>query len=189
MIAYLNGKIINKANKYIILLVDNIGYEIFLPEKFLSKVKVEQELKIYVYHKQREDSQELYGFKSLEERGFFTQLVSVSGVGPKSALSVLSIADIKDLKKAIVSGNADMFKKVSGIGTKTAERIVIELKNKLGSVNVMREGGQAQLDEVFEALNALGFSDNEIRSVYTKIPKGLESVSDKIKAALKLLKG
>ena len=189
MIAYLKGKILDKLNKSVILLSNDIGYEIFLPEKFLLKIKKDQELALYIYHKQREDSQELYGFENLQEREFFMQLISVSGVGPKSALSVLSISNINDLKKAIVSANADMFKKVSGIGTKTAERIVVELKNKLAVLDTdSNQENRAELDEVFEALNALGFNDNDIRSVYGKIPNDLKSISDKIKAALKLLK-
>lgn len=192
MIAYLKGKVINETDKSIILLVDNIGYEVFLPNKFLTKVKVEQELELYIYHKQKEDAQELYGFEDLGERYFFTKLISVSGVGPKSALSVMSIANIPDLKEAIVSGDADIFKKVSGIGSKTAERIVIELKTKFGSL-ASSKVNQKDLEEdsnleIFEALNALGFNDNEVRGVYNQIPKDLKTTSDKIKAALKLLK-
>jgi len=192
MIAYLKGKIINETDKSIILLVEGIGYEIFLPNKFLSKIKKEQELDLYIYHKQKEDAQELYGFENLGEREFFVKLISVSGVGPKSALNVMSIASIQDLKEAIVSGDVDIFKKVSGIGTKTAERIVVELKNKFGSLSTHNVDNQDLKNdsnlEIFEALNALGFNDNEVREVYNKIPKDLKTTSDKIKAALRLLK-
>lgn len=189
MIAYLKGKIINKTQKSIILEVEDIGYEIFLPEKILFKIKINEDDKFYIYHKQREDSQELYGFKDLESREFFKQLISVSGVGPKSALNVMSIADVPNLKEAIMSGNAEMFQKVSGIGTKTAERIIVELKNKFGALSNQGEvGSNSQLDEIFEALSSLGFSDDEIRNVYNQIPKDLKNTSDKIKAALKLLK-
>ena len=192
MIAYLKGKIINETDKSIILLVEGIGYEIFLPNKFLSKIKKEQELDLYIYHKQKEDAQELYGFENLGEREFFVKLISVSGVGPKSALNVMSIASIQDLKEAIVSGDVDIFKKVSGIGTKTAERIVVELKNKFGSLSTHNVDNQDLKNdsnlEIFEALNALGFNDNEVREVYNKIPKDLKTTSDKIKVALRLLK-
>jgi len=191
MIAYLKGQIIKKTDKEIILLVNNIGYQIFLPEKFLSKLHLNSDLDLFVYHKQREDAQELYGFETFEEREFFTQLLTVSGVGPKSAISVLSIASVEDLKSAIISQNAEMFKKVSGIGSKTAERIVIDLKNKLGGINFSSPSDLVQDNrdlEVFEALSTLGFSDLEIRGIYNKIPKDLEKSSDKIKYALKLLK-
>ena len=192
MIAYLKGKVINETDKSIILLVDNIGYEVFLPNKFLSKIKKEQELDLYIYHKQKEDAQELYGFEDLQERDFFVKLISVSGVGPKSALNVMSIASIQDLKEAIVSADVDIFKKVSGIGSKTAERIVVELKTKFGSLSSSSVNHQDLKDdsnlEIFEALNALGFNDNEVREVYNQIPKNLETISDKIKAALKLLR-
>ncbi len=192
MIAYLKGKVIHKTEKSIILLVDSIGYEVFLPNKFLTKIKKEPELDLYIYHKQKEDAQELYGFENLGEREFFVQLISVSGVGPKSALNVMSIASIQDSKEAIVSGDADIFKKVSGIGSKTAERIVVELKNKFSFLSTSSVNNKDLQDnsnlEIFEALNALGFNDNEVREVYNQIPKDLKTTSDKIKAALKLLK-
>ncbi len=189
MIAYLKGKIINKTEKYVILVVKDVGYEIFLPEKILFKAKLDEEVSFYIYHQQREDAQELYGFTDLAGREFFKLLISVSGVGPKSALNVMSIADVSNLKEAIISGNAEMFQKVSGIGKKTAERIIVELKSKFGALANQEEvGASSQLDEIFSALSVLGFSDDEIRNVYNKIPKDLENVSDKIKAALKLLK-
>ncbi len=191
MIAYLKGQIIKKTDKDIILLVNNIGYQIFLPEKFLSEISHDNDLELFVYHKQREDAQELYGFKTFEEREFFTQLLSVSGVGPKSAISILSIAGVSDLISAIVSQNAEMFRKVSGIGSKTAERIVIDLKSKFGSAGYLSDNNlniENKDLEVFEALIALGFSDNEIRNIYNHIPKDLEKSSEKIKYALKLLK-
>lgn len=192
MIAYLKGKVINETDKSIILLVDNIGYEVFLPNKFLTKIKKKQELDLYIYHKQKEDAQELYGFESLKERDFFLKLISISGVGPKSALNVMSIANVQDLKEAIVSGDADIFKKVSGIGSKTAERIIVDLKSKFGSLSASSVNNKDLKNdsnlEIFEALNALGFNDNEVREVYNQIPKDLKTTSDKIKAALKLLK-
>jgi holliday junction DNA helicase RuvA len=192
MIAYLKGKVINETDKSIIILVADIGYEVFLANKFLSKIKKEQDLDLYIYHKQREDAQELYGFENLEERDLFVKLISVSGVGPKSALNVMSIASIQDLKEAIVSGDADIFKKVSGIGTKTAERIIVELKTKFASLSTSGVDNKDLKNdsnlEIFEALNALGFNDNEVREVYNQIPKDLETTSDKIKFALKLLK-
>lgn len=188
MIAYLSGKILVKTDKSIILLVDSIGYEIFVSSKFLETIKHDQEIELFVYHKQREDAQELYGFSNYEERAFFIQLLSVSGVGPKSAINVLAISQVNELKSAIATGNADMFKKVSGIGSKTAERIVIELKDKLGfsrfSNGDVSEGSDI---EVFEALNSLGFSDAEIRNVYNQIPKNIDT-KEKIKTALKFLK-
>lgn len=189
MIAYLKGKVIKRTDKFIILEVNNIGYEIFLPEKTLTKIIQNQDLELYIYHKQREDAQELYGFEIFVERDFFISLISVSGVGPKSALSVMSIANVDDLKHSISRGDAEMFKKVSGIGSKTAERIVVELKNKLSIldfVNTTPDNGQ--FDEVFEALNALGFTDSQIREAYKKIPEDLEKNSDRIKFALKMLK-
>lgn len=189
MIAYLVGKILLKTDKSIILLVGGVGYEIFVSYKFLEKTQKDIDLDLFVYHKQREDAQELYGFSSFEEREFFMQLISVSGVGPKSAINVLAISGVSELKSAIATGNFDMFKKVSGIGTKTAERIVVELKSKLGFTGAINDSNSiASSDmEIFEALNTLGFSDYEIRGIYTKIPKDL-NMQEKIKFALKMFK-
>lgn len=189
MIAYLSGKILVRTDKSIILLVDSIGYEIFVSSKFLETIKRDQNVDLFVYHKQREDAQELYGFSNYEERAFFIQLLSVSGVGPKSAINVLAISQVNELKSAIATGNADMFKKVSGIGSKTAERIVIELKDKLGFSRFSGDSGISEGSDmdVFEALNSLGFSDAEIRNVYNQIPKSIDT-KEKIKTALKFLK-
>ncbi|HNZ86541.1 MAG TPA: Holliday junction branch migration protein RuvA [bacterium] len=189
MIAYLKGKIIKKTDKSIILLVDDIGYEIFVSCKFLEKIRQDQDIDLFVYHKQREDAQELYGFSNFEEREFFIQLLSVPGVGPKSAINVLSISEVSDLKSAIATGDVDIFKKISGIGTKTAEKIIIELKSKLGFSGFSNNPNNVEGSdlEVFEALNALGFSDYEIRSIYNKIPKDIDT-KEKVKTALKFLK-
>ncbi len=191
MIAYLEGKIINKTNKSIILLTNKVGYEIFLPEKILLTTKINNEAQFYIYHKQKEDAQELYGFQSLSGRDFFTKLISVSGVGPKSGLNIMAMADISNLKEAIISGNAEIFQKVSGIGKKTAERIIVELKNKFSALSSTKtentDSNNSNL-EIFSALNALGFTDDDIRSVYNKVPSDLEDISAKIKFALRLLK-
>ena len=131
MIAYLVGTIKYKGSKSIILNVNNVGYEIFVIEPVLEKVKLDEEKDFFVHTYVREDALSLYGFESPEEKRFFELLISISGVGPKSALQTLSIARLSEIKKAILRDDPSLLKKVSGIGTKTAERIVVELKNKL----------------------------------------------------------
>src|SRR5512140_3237923 len=122
MIAYLKGKLINKGKNYIIIDVADIGYQVFVNPVMYAELTIGDVLEIYIHHNVREDAETLYGFKNLEELEMFELLLSISGVGPKSALGVLSIAKVEDIKSAIVRGDATMLTKVSGIGRKTAER-------------------------------------------------------------------
>ena len=161
MIAYLAGKILVKKENYVILVVNQIGYKIFAASKFLAELSGEVEL--YIYHQVKEDGQALYGFKTLEELEFFELLLTVSGVGPKSALNIMSLAAVAELKNAIALGNHQLLTKVSGIGAKTAERLVVELKAKVGHLSLAAgEGGGARNDEI-EALISLGYALGEAR--------------------------
>ena len=131
MIAYLKGKIIYKTLNHLVLEVNGVGYQIFVGENFLNELRLDTETEIYIHHVVREDASDLYGFKTREDKDLFEILLTVSGVGPKSGLGVLSLSSAGDIKEAIVRGDANLLTKVSGIGKKTAERIVLELKNKV----------------------------------------------------------
>lgn len=187
MIAYLQGKILEKKNKSVVLIANNVGYEIFLSQKNLETVGVDLEKQYYIHSYIKEDAFDLYGFESSEELRLFQKLISVSGVGPKSALNVLSIATVSDLKKAIGSGDSQILQQVSGIGKKTAERLVVELKEKF--INDMSEiemiGGDQK--QVIEALASLGYKEVEIRDIIKDLPAGEGDLASKIKQALKLL--
>lgn len=189
MISYLKGKILNKTPKYIILLTNNIGYKIFIPQTLLEKIKLEEDLELYTYLRHSEDAMSLYGFKTKEELDFFELLITISGVGPKSALGILEVAKINDIKKAIIRDDASILYKVSGIGKKTAERIVVELKNKLASLpTTAEEISFSDSDtEVFDALQGLGYKDKDIRDALKQLPADLETTNDKIKNTLKFL--
>ncbi len=131
MIAFLSGKIELKTERFLILNVNGVGYKIYTSPLILDKLEKEQEAKFFIHLYPRENLLDLYGFLAFEELEFFELLISISGIGPKAAISVLSIASLKDLKASIASGQVSLLTKVSGIGKKTAERVILELKTKI----------------------------------------------------------
>ncbi len=191
MIAYLKGKIIAKTNNYLILETTGVGYQIFVGENFLAELKVGEEREFYLHHRVREDVSDLYGFRNIDDLGLFELLLSVSGVGPKSALAVLSLTSPEDIKEAIIRGDASLLTKVSGIGKKTAERLVLELKNKIVRVSsgtsLESQISTSSFGDELDALMALGYNLNEARSALNQIEPAITSTGGRIKAALKLL--
>lgn len=193
MISYLKGKIIKKGVNYIVVDVNNIGYKIFVSEKFLTKNKKEEEVSVYTHQYVREDSLDLYGFPSPDELDLFELLISISGIGPKSALAALAIASVGDLKATIAKGEPTLLTKVSGIGKKTAERVVLELKDKVEYL-VPTDGSDAETvgmipgnDEI-DALMALGYSFAQARESLSKVDKNITESGERIKQALKEIK-
>lgn len=188
MISYLRGKVISQALNYAIIEVANIGYQVFAGEKFLAELKVGVEAEIYIHQQIREDANDLYGFKTLEDLELFGLLLSVSGVGPKSAVGVISMASASDIKEAIIRGDANLLTKVSGIGKKTAERIVLELKTKVLRSNStsgsLTSSGLVGSDEI-DALMSLGYSLSEARAAFNLVDPALIDSGERVKAALK----
>ena len=187
MIGSLKGKIELKTEKYILLDVQGTGYKIFCSSSTLEKVgdKGEQ-AKVFTHLYQRENILDLYGFLSFEALEFFEILISVSGIGPKAALSVMMLAPVKTLKQAIASGQKTILTKVSGIGQRTAERIILELKDKVSAPIA----GIQQLSsdsEAIDALVGLGYTINQARQALTEVPDKVKNIEDRIKQALKLL--
>src|SRR3989344_8214756 len=131
MIASITGKVTHKATNYIIAQIAGVGYKIFVTPILMATVKLNQDISLVIHTYVREDQITLYGFPTLPELEFFEMLLTVSGVGPKSALGIMSLAEIKMIKSAIVSEDPSVFTKVAGIGRKTAERVIVELKEKL----------------------------------------------------------
>lgn len=190
MIAYLKGKVIAKPSNYLILETGGVGYQVFAGENFLAEIKINSEQELYIHHRVREEASDLYGFKDLEDLNLFELLLSVSGVGPKSALAVLSLANSDDIKEAIIRGDASLLTKVSGIGKKTAERLVLELKNKVLRVSdgaSIVGGGSNSLGDELDALMSLGYAMNEAREALNKVEPAITSTSGRVKAALKYL--
>lgn len=188
MIAHLEGKIIHNTDKFFIIDVNGVGYKAFMVPSTLSSYKLGDEISIWTYMAVRENSTDLYGFVSKEEMNFFDLLLNVSGVGPKSALSILGLAPTETLKKAIATGDITYLNKVSGIGKKTAERIIVELRDKL--LSYKGEESSSELNEesdILEALKALGYSQSEARDAFNRIPPEIKDTKDKIKEALKFI--
>lgn len=193
MLAYIKGKLIHKNSSFAIVVVhDSLGYQIFSPENLLANLKINEEVEFYLHHQIREDQNDLYGFKSLADLELFQMLISVSGVGPKSALAVLALAESDDVKEAIVRGDAGLLTKVSGIGKKTAERLVLELKSKVLKLSTGVLFSDSPLntssgDEI-DALMTLGYSLPEAREALGRVPAEITKSSERVKFALKKIK-
>jgi len=193
MIAYLKGNVISKTEKTVILVVNNLGYQIFLSPLVLEKTKQGSEVEFFIYPHIKEDAWDLYGFTNSSELEFFKLLLTVSGIGPKSALNIVSGAKINDIKKAIASGNEDIFQKVTGVSRKIAEKIVMELKNKVAP-DAFSQKGKASASEdnlgdwqTIEALLALGYADYQARAAIKQIPENIKEVNERVREALKIL--
>lgn len=186
MISSIIGKIIFKAAGFIILETEGgIGYKIYAGPDILNEPN-SGSIKIWTHLHTREDGIDLYGFKNYAELEFFETLIKVSGVGPKSALAFFNIAPVDVLKNAIASGEAAYLTKVSGIGRKTAEKIIVELKDKFGG----KDGVEFRFKEdgeVFDALQSLGYAPKNIREAINKIPQELQGAENRIKEAMKIL--
>lgn len=188
MIAHIKGTIIHIAEKFIIIDVNGVGYKVFVTIDTILEYKNGEEASFWTYTAVRENSIDIYGFITNQEMSFFELLLDVSGIGPKSALSILGVAPIETLKKAIATGDTSYLNKVSGIGKKTAEKIIIELRDKLISYK-NEEGVQSLRDEgdIIEALKSLGYSQSEAREALKQVPTETEGTSDRVKGALKIL--
>ena len=186
MIGSIRGKILLKTDKFLIVEASGVCYKISVSPDVLSKAgKLCDEILLWIHTHVREDILDLYGFLDREEQKFFEMLIGVSGIGPKGALSILGIATLETLRKAISTGDTGYLIKVSGIGKKTAEKIVIELRDKIGE----EKSGtslQGELDAL-EALKSLGYSQNEAREALKKTTA--DTTNAKIKEALKILGG
>lgn len=186
MISQITGKLIHKADKFIIVETNGIGYKIFGTTELISKTKENETVKIWTYLAVRENALDLYGFSDKKGLDFFELLITISGVGPKTALNILNVATVDSLRKAISSGDTAHLTKVSGLGKKMADKIVLELKGKLGSYEEVQLGLREEIDAL-EALKSLGYSHKEAREALQEIDKSLTSTSDRVKAALKHL--
>lgn len=189
MISYLKGKIIYKNTRSITLLTGGVGYEIYIAQTIWDKLKLDEDQEFFVHLRHTEDNMSLYGFKTREELQFFELLLTVSGIGPKHAIGVLNVARLSDLKKAILRDDPALLYKVSGIGKKIAERIVMELKNKLDALPpTEKEVDFRDTDsEAFDALVGLGYLERDVREVLKSLPGEIDKMEDKIKQALKIL--
>lgn len=188
MIARIEGIIVHIDEKFIIVDVSGVGYKLSITIETLTSLVLGEHTSFWVHTAVRENSIDLYGFKSINEMSFFELLLEVSGIGPRSALSILSIAPIETLKRAIATGDTGYLNKVSGIGKKTAEKIIIELRDKLQDYkNDEISGLLRDESDIIEALKSLGYSQNEAREALKQVPSTMIGTNARIKEALRLL--
>ncbi len=185
MISYLSGTVAEKSDKFVLLDVHGVGYQVFATDDTLRQLKNGAAAKLLTRHVVREDAQDLYGFLNKEDLKLFQLLLSVPGIGPKTALNILNVATPQTLRRSITSGETAYLTKISGIGRKTADKIVLELREKLGA----SEEGAGLKEEVdaLEALKSLGYSHGEARDALKNVPKEFSGTSDRVRHALKLI--
>jgi len=187
MISHLSGNVLRKDRGAITLDIHGVGYSIHVLPELLKKIKEGEKISLFTYLSVRENSMDLYGFIEKEELDFFGLLVSISGIGPKSALSIISLAPPETLARAIISGDTTYLTKVSGIGKKMADKIVLELKNKMKEPEMAEEFHLGEEGDIIDALRALGYKQAEAREALKQVPKDISGTSERIKEALKLL--
>ena len=207
MIQYIHGTLSEISDGQIIVEASGVGYGINVPSTVIGELPaVGTEVRIYTYYSVKEDSQSLFGFLYKEDREMFTQLIGVNGIGPKGALSILSVLRPDDLRMAIMTGDAKAISSAQGIGKKTAERVILDLKDKIGDLSSMYSGNltadlggrpagrgasssAGPMAEAIEALVALGYSRMEAgRAVGSVILDDNMTTEDVLKASLKLIR-
>lgn len=191
MYAFFKGKVDSIENDKVIIDVNNIGYEINMPESDLFTLEINEEIKIYTYLHVREDDMRLFGFKNKGSLEFFKKLITVSGVGPKVALGIISKVDTESLCVAIATENIDALKSVPGIGPKMAQKIILELKDKVlkeqpNKINIkLKETNNKNIEEAMTALEVLGYTNKQIKEVIGKLDLSEDSVETIIRKVLK----
>lgn len=196
MIGFLRGKVAALKTDYCLLDVNGVGYRVFIPNNTCSKLRLKEEILLHTYMNVYQDGITLYGFYTEDEYDIFQLLISVSGVGPKVALGILSSITVEGLCKAIQNKQASVLTKLPGIGKKSAERLILELKDKVAfadggeeeilALEMTDEAGDDMIGEAIAALGALGYSQSEIAPVLKKASK-CRTTEEIIKMALKQL--
>lgn len=183
MYSYLQGLVTEVKANYVTLEANGIGYQLFVPNPYLFRFG--ETAKIYIYQKVAEDEISLFGFESLEQKELFLQLISVVGIGPKSAKAILAAGTVVEIQGAIQSGNAKYLQKFPGIGPKASQQIILDLQGKIDLNASLPIVGDV-LSEVDEALQALGYNAKEIKKILPKLD-AKKPINELIKDALKFM--
>lgn len=189
MIGSIRGKVVLKEENNLIVETSGVGYKVLVSEKVWSKTHLDDNLFLFIYSHIREDAFELFGFLEIDDLKLFENLISVNGVGPKTAMSVFSFSTRNDIVNAVLKGNVEFFTRVPRLGKKNAQKIIIELKSKFkdtNSLDLSAEDYEANA-EVYQALRTFGFSNKEIDGAIKNIDPNLTSTNEKIKFVLKYL--
>ena len=190
MIAHVFGKVAEKFNSSLVIDVHGVGYEVSVATNDFDAVILDQEVKFYTYHHVREQSEELFGFSSLAAKKLFEMLITVQGVGPKAALAILSLGDAEQVRNAIANADSGFVQKATGVGKKTAERVVVDLSDKVGlptHYGRTETPLQTELntsDEALEALMALGYTLADATKALENVDVNLPT-SQRVTEALK----
>ena len=188
MIAHLEGTVLSKHKGTLVLAVGGVGYRVFCTEQTLDAMREHEEASLHTHLAVREDAMDLFGFHTSEELELFQLLIGISGIGPRSALGIVGLERVEKLVGAIAKGDVGYLTKVSGVGKKSAEKIVLELRDKVGGLSFEEHVGVRQDEEdVLEALKALGYRADEAREVLRRIPDEVTDPGARIKEALRLL--
>lgn len=187
MIAKIEGIVLDIAEKFIVVGVGGVGFKVFTTLETKETCAKGEKISFFTHLVVREDALDLYGFLTEEELKFFEMIINISGIGPKTALNVMNISPVQALKIAISNGDTAHLTKVSGIGKKIAEKMVLELKDK---ITISEDESDVSLkDEIdaIEALKALGYNQKEARDALKEIDRKITKTGERIKAALKIL--
>jgi holliday junction DNA helicase RuvA len=186
MISRLTGTIIHADLRFLVIDVNGVGYKVYTTAGVLEK-HLQDTVSFWTYLAVREDALDLYGFPTKDELDVFEMLLTVNGIGPKSALNVLNLANPATIRKAVATEDPGYLTKVSGVSKKQAEKIVLELKNKLIVVTEEADAANTYGSDSLEALIALGYSERDSREALKKVPKEIQDTSECVKHALKIL--
>jgi holliday junction DNA helicase RuvA len=189
MIGSLDGVIEYIDHPYVIVKIGGVGYKVLLSQTILQKLKINQKIKLFTYTYVREDALDLFGFESLENLKLFENLIGVSGVGPKTAINIFNFGDETVIKGAILKGDVDFFTKVPRLGRKNAQKIIIDLRSKLGNdqdLDLTEEDKKTEL-EITQALKVFGFTTLEAKEAIKGIKNEGKTTEEKIRLALKYL--
>lgn len=191
MISFLEGAVVFKGEKFAVVAVAGIGYRVFAGADTLQKVPPKGgNVKLWTHDHVREDARELYGFLHYAELELFEMLIAISGIGPKGALGILGVAPVDTLKKAIAAGDTSYLTRVSGIGKKIAEKVVLELKDKMAGRGIAVEAPELKTEaDALDALVALGYSPREARDALAGVPADITSVERRVQEALRRVGG
>lgn len=190
MIGSLNGTVELRDDPYLLINVSGVGYKVLAATDVLSKINgMGEAIKLFTYTHVRDDALELYGFSTRDDLKLFESLLSVSGIGPKTAMSVFAIGTSDEIKSAIAQSNVSFFTSVPRLGKKNAQKIIIELKGKIGSIKELDLTGDELKDheQVIEVLKTFGFSGREATEATRSIKGQGETTEEKVRLALKYL--
>ena len=189
MIGHIKGEVHAARAGFVIISAGGVGYRIAVTRETLAKLKTNTEASLWTHLAVREDALDLYGFETEDMLRFFGLLLTVPGIGPRSALAILDIGEIGTIQSAIAAGNSSYLTKVSGIGKKTAEKIILELKEKVGASSEDASRALSGDAEALEAMRALGYSLQEARDALRKVPQDVTGSSARLREALRIAGG